>query len=479
MSFLRPVLMLGLGAALGAAAVQYYAHPFGLPFRIPGTAATVQAEAQTGGACAPGQAVLYYRDPGGSSEFSAEPKKDASGRDYIPICDNEEPTFEPAKKAPPPGGPRKILYYRNPMGLPDVSSVPKKDSMGMDYIAVYEGEEPDDGKTVKISLDKIQRSGVRSEPVEARVLVQSIRSVGTVKYDERRLTVVAVRSEGYIEDLFVNTTGQVVKAGQPLFRIYSKDIQLAQADLAVATGAQSRMSGGLGALTVEGTMQRLRNLGVPEERIQDVKLQGGNPRTLDWPAPANGTVIEKKVVNGQRVMPGDELYRIADLSHMWVIAEVSEFDLAGIQLGMHGDVMLRAYPTQPLEGLVTFIYPDLKPETRTARVRLEVPNPDGRLKVDMYADVMFHTGRDSAPVVAVPTSAVIDSGTQQLVLVAKGEGRFEPREVKLGVRNQDFVEVLDGVKKGEEVVTAATFLIDSESNLKAALKTFSQPERPK
>ena len=195
-------------------------------------------------------------------------------------------------------------------------------------------------------------------------------------------------------------------------------------------------------------------------------------------SPATGTVIEKRVVNGQRVMPGDELYRIADLSHMWVIAEVSELDLAAIKVGMRANVTLRAYPSQPLEGIVTFIYPDLRPETRTARVRIELPNPDGRLKTDMYADVVFRAGADRDPVVTVPVSAVIDSGTQQVVLVDKGEGRFEPRKIKLGSRGQDYVEVLEGVSEGESVVTSATFLIDSESNLRAALKSFGQQGAP-
>jgi Cu(I)/Ag(I) efflux system membrane fusion protein len=191
-------------------------------------------------------------------------------------------------------------------------------------------------------------------------------------------------------------------------------------------------------------------------------------------APASGTVIEKRIINGQRVMPGEELYRIADLSRMWVIAEVSELDLAAIKVGMNAEVTLRAYASQPISGVVTFIYPDLRPETRTARVRIELPNPDGRLKVDMYADVVFRTGADRGPVVAVPLSAVIDSGTQQIVLVDKGEGRFEPREVKLGAHDKDYMEVLQGVREGESVVTTATFLIDSESNLRAALKSFTQ-----
>jgi Cu(I)/Ag(I) efflux system membrane fusion protein len=233
------------------------------------------------------------------------------------------------------------------------------------------------------------------------------------------------------------------------------------------------------ARDIEGATQRLRNLGVPESRIREVREKGTNPRTLDWPSPATGDVVEKRIINGQRVAAGDELYRIADHTHLWVIADVAESDLAAIKIGMRATVTVRAYMSQPIEGEVTFIYPELKPETRTARVRIEVPNPDGRLKVDMYADVVFQAGAGEAPVVAVPTSALIDSGNRQVVLVAKGEGRFESRSVKVGRRGDGYVEILDGVRKGEEVVTSATFLIDAESNLRAALRAFSQPEASK
>ncbi len=359
-------------------------------------------------------------------------------------------------------GSKRILYYRNPMGLPDTSPVPKKDWMGMDYIAVYEGEEQDDGKTVKVSLDKVQRSGVRTEAVEARVIVRPVRAVGTVVHDESRLTIVAMRSDAYIEELFVNKTGQHVHAGDPLFRVYSPEIVSAQIDVRIAGGAE----------------QRLRNLGVPESHIREVRA-GKNPMSLVWPSPATGDVIEKRVINGQRVKAGDELYRIADHTHLWVIADVAESDLSAVKLGTRATVTVRAYAAQPVEGEVTFIYPELRTETRTARVRIELPNPDGRLKIDMYADVVFQAGANEQPAIAVPASAVIDSGTRQVVLVAKGEGRFEPRAVKLGRRGDGYVEVLDGVNKGEEVVTAATFLIDAESNLKAALQAFTQPEAAK
>jgi len=196
-------------------------------------------------------------------------------------------------------------------------------------------------------------------------------------------------------------------------------------------------------------------------------------------SPVSGHVIEKDVVKGGAIEPGMRLLRIAGLDRVWVEAEVYESELGLLSVGDRAVVTLPHLPGKSFDGRIAFVYPWLDGATRTGRVRIEIPNPDGRLKVDMYADVVFHAGADSAPVVAVPASAVIDSGTRQVVLVVKGGGRFEPRAVKLGRRGDGYVEVLDGVRKGEEVVTAATFLIDAESNLKAALQAFTQPEAPK
>ncbi len=470
---LRNTIILALGLTAGAGGGYLYARP---PANLP-----VAASASPMTAPAAKRNILYYRDPSGAPSWSAGPRKDQQGRDYLPVYGDEEISFDPKPAKPQVvQGERKIRYYRNAMGLPDTSPIPKKDSMGMDYIPVYEGEDADDGTTVKLSLGKVQRSGVRTEAVEVRTIVRPVRAVGTVAIDERHLTIVTLRSDGYIEDLFVNTTGQSVHAGEPLFRVYSSQIQQAQIDFLVAIRAMQRSPAGPDAeRSLEGAMQRLRNLGVPESRIREVRETGANSRTIDWPAPANGTVIAKRIINGQRVVAGDELYRIADLSSIWVIADVAESDLAAIKIGTHATVTVRAYAAQPVEGEVTFIYPELKVETRTARVRIELPNPDERLKVDMYADVIFHAGAGEAPVVAVPASAVIDSGTRQVVLVVKGEGRFEPRPVKIGRRSDGYVEVLEGINQGEKVVTSATFLIDAESNLKAALQAFTQPEAPK
>ena len=341
----------------------------------------------------------------------------------------------------------------------------------MDYIPVYADEQDEPG-TVKVGLDKIQRSGVRTEKVGSQTLARTVRAVGMIEHDETLLTIVTIRSEGYIEDLFVEKTGQHVEKGEPLFRVYSPQIQQAQTDLIIATRAEGR-KGADANEALEGAMQRLRNLGVPQSRIDEIRKTQTNPRTLDWPSPVTGDVIEKNIIDGQRVMAGDELYRIADHSHVWVIADVAEADIAMIKVGMTATVSLRALQTQPIEGKVTFIYPVLKPETRTVSVRIELPNPDELMKPAMYADVVFHLGGDQA-VAAVPDSAVIDSGSKQIVLIAKGDGRFEPRAVKLGRRGEGYAEVLEGVIAGEEVVTSATFLIDAESNLRAALQTFSQ-----
>jgi Cu(I)/Ag(I) efflux system membrane fusion protein len=430
------------------------------------------------GATSAARSILYYRDPGGAPFWSAGPRQDSQGRDYLPAYDDEEPPLTPSSQRVSTGeGRERILYYRNPMGLADVSSVPKKDSMGMDYIPVYEGE-AGDSNTVAVSLDKVQRIGVKTEAAQLRTLAQPVRAVGAVEHDESRVTVVTVRSDGYIEDLFVNKTGQHVHAGEPLFRMYSPEIQRAQADLIVAVRASKRGMSDEGD-SLSGSIQRLRNLGVPESEIKEVRDKGTNPRTVDWPSPATGDVIEKRIINGQRVTPGVELYRIANHDVVWVVADVAEADVHAVGIGARATVTLRAYPAEPAQGEVTLIYPELKPETRTVRVRIELPNPDNRLKVDMYADLLFQGDADQKAVVTVPDSAVIDSGTRQVVLMAKGEGRFEPRAVKLGRRGNGYVEVLEGISQGEEVVTSATFLIDAESNLKTALAAFKQPEAPK
>src|SRR4029079_8968071 len=238
MNRLRTFAVLGLGFTAGAAGHYVYVPP---PLEV-----ISLLSAWHGTAPAVERKVLYYRDPSGAPYWSATPKRDGTGRDYLPVYDEEEPSFDPSpqkqSESEASTNGRKVLYYRNPMGAPETSPVPKKDPMGMDYIPVYADEAADPG-SIKVSLDKIQRIGVRTEKVELRPIVQAVRTVGRVEHDEALLTIVALRTDGFIENLFVNQTGQHVKEGEPLFRLYSSQIQLAQSDLIVAMRAQGRMSG--------------------------------------------------------------------------------------------------------------------------------------------------------------------------------------------------------------------------------------------
>ncbi|MCX7165186.1 MAG: efflux RND transporter periplasmic adaptor subunit [Rhodocyclales bacterium] len=381
---------------------------------------------------------------------------------------------EAAAKAP-----RKLLYYRNPMGLPDTSPTPKKDSMGMDYVAVYEGEDEDAAPgEVKISTEKVQKLGVKIEPAALRELARQVRAAGRVEIDERRLHNVAPKFEGWVERLHVNATGQPVGKGQPLFEVYSPELVSAQREYMVAAkgvaalkDASAEMQAGMRQLA-DASLVRLRNWDISEEQIKVLAGGGEARRTLTFRSPAGGVVLEKKAVAGMRFMPGEMLYQIADLSAVWVLADVFERDIGQIRVGQKVKVGISAYPDRSFAGTIAYIYPTLKAETRTIPVRIELANPGGLLKPAMYASVELAVGA-SARVVTVPVSAVIDSGTRQIVLVEKGAGRFEPREVKLGARSDTYVEVIEGVKDGEPVVVAANFLIDAESNLKAALGGFA------
>ncbi len=388
------------------------------------------------------------------------------------------------------GAKGRILYYRNPMGLADTSPVPKKDATGMDYIPVYEGDAAGTGMppgTVKISLDKVQLLGVKTEPAAPRELRRSVQAVGTIQANERLLYQVAPRFEGWIEKLSVNTSGQSVVRGQPLMEVYSPDLVAAQEEYLIALrGAKGLKDGDADAQALmqrlaEGVLRRLRNWGISEQELQALQQEGKPRRLLTYRSAANGVVLQKQGVQGMRFMPGDVLFEIADLSSVWVLADVSEQDVGLVRIGQEATLQIAAYPGKAFSGKVVFLYPTIDPETRTAKVRIELANPGALLKPAMFADVelISDAARDKA--LAVPQSAVLDSGARQVVLVRRAEGMFEPRTVKLGMRADGYVAVSEGLKAGEEVVVRANFLIDAESNLKAALETFgghATPEKP-
>lgn len=387
---------------------------------------------------------------------------------------------EPAASAPKE---RKLRFYRNPMGLADTSPTPKKDPMGMDYIAVYEGEEEDtpaSANQLKFSAEKIQKMGVRTEPAALRVLDKTVRASGRIEPDERRITTIAPKFEGYVEKLNVNATGQAVAKGQVLFEAYSPELVAAQREYAIAIqGVQAMGQAGPEAQKsmqqlADASLLRLRNWDVSEEQVRELSASGTTKRTLTFRSPVSGIVTEKKAVQGMRFMPGDALYQVTDLSSVWVMADVAEQDIAAVKTGARATVRINAYPDKAFTAALTTIYPTLNAETRTVPVRLELANPGGLLKPGMFAQLELAVGA-KAKVLTVPVSAVIDSGARQMLLVQVGEaseGRFEPREVKLGARSENYLEVLSGLREGEPVVTSANFLIDAESNLKAAIAGF-------
>src|SRR5712672_270179 len=471
------VIFLVIVAAMGGAAAGYwYGRSPTVTRDSPPLAEATAAEAERN--------ILYYRDPSGAPYWSATPKKDDQGRDYLPVYDDEPSSAasKPAARSSSAGS-KRILYYRNPMGLPDTSPVPKKDSMGMDYIPVYadEGGGTVPG-TVTISPERIQMLGVRTEAASLRSIAHTVRAVGTVAADERRIGVVNPKFEGWIEKLLVNTTGQTVRRGEALLEVYSPDLVLAQREYLVARAAAVDMAQS-DAMTRDNAnaiaaaaLSRLKNWDISADQLARLQRSGVAKRTLTLNAPLGGIVMNKPALQGLHFGAGDMLYRIVDLSTVWLMADVFEQDLAQIRPGQSATITVQAYPGRVFEGRVAFVYPTLNAQTRTAKVRIEVPNPDLLLKTDMYATVEIASPVETSTVLAVPDSAVLDTGTKQTVLVDRGEGRFEPRAVKLGPRADGYVTVLEGLREGEKVVTGANFLIDAESNLRAALQAFTAPE---
>ncbi len=323
--------------------------------------------------------------------------KTPDGRDYVPVMPDAEPATEaePAPKAkakPVAHADRKIKYYRNPMGLPDTSPTPKKDSMGMDYIPVFEGDDTDDG-SVKLSPGKIQRTGAKSEPAMRRTITSTVRAYGTIQEDERRVSVVALRFEGFVQSVANVTTGQHVHKGQELMKVYSSALSSAAAEYLTALDA------GTTGRALKGARRRLENLDAPDAAITELERTREISLSVPWLAPQDGEILERNAVNGMRAAPGEVLFRIADHRMVWVVIDVAERDLSQISLGAKVIVRPRALQGQSFAGTVALIYPHLNAQTRTARVRVEMPNPDELLRPDMYVDATI-----SRPAIPLPCS---------------------------------------------------------------------------
>jgi Cu(I)/Ag(I) efflux system membrane fusion protein len=326
---------------------------------------------------------------------------------------------------------------------------------------------------VEISPEKQQLIGVKIATVSMRPLRKVIRTVGRIEYDERRLRTVNTKVEGWIDKLYIDYTGRYVQKGEPMAELYSPELLATQEEYlsilkwrkekSTTAGTGAMISGDAEAL-VEAAKKRLQRYDISEAQIRELEQTGKARRTLVIYSPTNGYVVQKMALQGMKVMPGEKLFDVADLSTVWVIADIYEYELPFIKVGENAAITLSYLPGKQLSSKIDYVYPALSGETRTARVRFSIPNPDGRLKPQMYttAEVKISLGSK----LAIPDDAVIDTGTRQIVYVDKGEGYFEPREVMLGLRAEGYREVLMGLKAGEKVAASATFLIDSESQLK-------------
>jgi Cu(I)/Ag(I) efflux system membrane fusion protein len=328
--------------------------------------------------------------------------------------------------------------------------------------------------TVQISPERQQLIGVKIGTVEIKPLEKVIRTVGRVDYDEKRLTTISPKIGGWIEDLFVDFTGRFVQQGEPLLTLYSPELVSTQEEYLLALRAKKELVkspfpevAGSGSSLAESARRRLKLWDINDDQIKALEESGQPRKTLTLYSPFSGIVLEKVAYKGMNVMPGMALFKLADLSIVWLYADIYEYELPFIRLGQQASIQLSYLQGENFTGKAIYIYPSLNPETRTAKVRFEIPNPHGKLKPEMYANVEIkvHLGRK----LTVPEGAIIDTGIRQLAIIDKGSGYFEPREVKVGTKVDNYYEVIRGLKVGERVVTSANFLIDSESKLKEAV----------
>jgi Cu(I)/Ag(I) efflux system membrane fusion protein len=374
-----------------------------------------------------------------------------------------------------PAGERKLLFYRSPMNPAQTSPTPRKDEMGMDYVPVYSDEGGGSPSvrglaTVGIDPQRQQLIGLRTAPVTEGPVGGSWRTVGRVAVDETRVHHVSLKFSGFIEQVFVDYVGKQVRAGEPLFSIYSPDVVSAEEEYLLALRTRASLGAGsaqAGEDLVAAARERLKLWDIPEQEIRRLERTGKAHRTVTLSTPMGGVVTKKDVVMGHRVVEGDMPYEITDLSQVWVLADAYESDLGRVKLGTPASLTLQAFPNREFPGKVVFIDPIMDPKSRTAKVRLAFPNPTGELRPEMFGEVTLRTPARTG--LSIPTDAIIDSGTHKVVFVSLGEGKFRPREVKIGASDGERSEVLEGLSAGDQVVTRANFLVDSESRLRASL----------
>lgn len=363
-------------------------------------------------------------------------------------------------------GERKVKYYKSTMIPGEVKPAPGKDSMGMDMVPVYEDQDMSAENNIQIDAATTQRMNLKTALVENGPVRRELRTVGTVAYNEQGLRDITTKYEGWIEKLHVNTTWSVVKAGDPLFEIYSPDLYNAQLNYVLALRAEGEKGG---PLTRAG-LARLQLFDMPKDFIDELRQSGEVRRTMVFRAPTDGVVIEKMAIAGQMMKPGERIYRLADLSTVWVQAQIYEKDLPFIREGQAAVVSTSYGPERKFDGTVQLLLPQVEDQTRTVAARIVLPNPERFLRPGMFVEVGFKSQLNDDAVL-VPDMAVLRSGERNTVFIALDGGFFEPREVKLGARSEGgFYQVIAGLKTGERVVTSGQFMLDSESQLREAIQ---------
>ena len=391
-----------------------------------------------------------------------------------PIC---EMKLVPIKNNKQTSGERKILYYRNPMNPNVVSDHPQKDEMGMDYVPVYEDEAGSEG-VVTIDPQVQQNMNIKTAVVESKKLSSQVTTNGVLVTDETQEYIVTTKVDGWVEKLYVNYTGQQVSKGSKLMDIYSPMLVSAQQELLTALSYQSSLKGSSlediknsSNELLKNSVRKLQLLNVSDSEIERLKDTREVKTTITLYAQNSGTVLEKNILEGQKIMAGEPLLKIANLSNLWLTADVYEYEISKVKVGSNANINFNFLPGKTYQGKVAFIYPTLDEQSRTVKVRIDVHNTKGELKPSMFANVVIEgPAFDSSPV--IPENAVIRSGKMDMVIVDLGNGKFKPQQVELGIYSDGYYQVLNGLNAGNKIVTSAQFLIDSESNLKAAVNQF-------
>jgi Cu(I)/Ag(I) efflux system membrane fusion protein len=398
------------------------------------------------------------------------------GPGNCPICGMKLTPIKSTSATPTqPKGERKIEYWRAPMDPTYISDKPGKSPMGMDLVPVYE-DEIEEG-AIRIDPTTVQNMGLRTAPVKKGKLTRTIRTVGNVDYDEKKLYIVNPKITGWIEKLYVNTTGVVVDKGQPLLEIYSPELVSTQEEYLTSLKSYQELKDspyeevrkGASEL-LNSTRKRLEYWDIDKDQIENLEKNGEIKKTLTLYSPAAGVVLHKNAVEGAYVKAGSDLFRIADISTVWVLAHIYEYELPYVRLGQKGQISLPYIPGESFEGKLTYIYPYLDQKTRDVKVRLEFPNPGFRLKPEMYANVVIESELPGERIL-IPEEAVVRTGKREIVFVDMGEGKYAPREITAGVSGEKgIVEVRQGLLPGETIVASGQFMLDSESKTQEAIQ---------